>query len=226
VATLISLVMPRSNSLFFRSLEPGVAASQRARMLDAVSRAVARKGYAKVTVADIVALAGVSRRTFYEQFTDTEACFQAAYSTGTDLVIGDIVAAIAGMPDAGWRDRLRVGLEAYLSALAAEPEISRALLIDVLGAGPRAIELRQTVYDRFVDQWRFIADQARAQEPDLGPVGDLVLRALVGGIGELVQRQILTEGAETLPGLTPTLATLATRVIEGAGVRAQSSRVA
>jgi AcrR family transcriptional regulator len=226
VATLISPVMPRSDSLFFRSLEPEVSASQRARMLDAVSRSVARKGYARVTVADVVALAGVSRRTFYEHFTDKEACFLAAYSTGTDVVIGDIVAAIAGMPDADWRERLRVALEAYTATLAAEPEISRALLVDVLGAGPRAVELRQRVYDRFGDQWRFIADQALAQDAGIGPVSDLVLRALVGGIGELVQRQILTEGAETLPDLTPTLATLAIRVIEGAGARAQSSRVA
>jgi len=202
------------------------AAGHRARLTEGLAAAIAEKGYAAVTIADVVRVARVSKRTFYEHFTDKEACFLAAYSTGTDLVIGDIVAGIAGMPDADWRERLRVGLEAYLDTLAAEPEISRALLVDVLGAGPQAVELRQRVYDRFVDQWRFIADQARAEEPDLGPVGDLVLRALVGGIGELVQRQILTEGAETLPGLTPTLATLATRVIEGAGMRARSARVA
>ncbi|HEY3021063.1 MAG TPA: TetR family transcriptional regulator, partial [Solirubrobacteraceae bacterium] len=64
-------------SLFFRALEPAqgwdggrkaVWANQRARMLDAMARAVAAKGYARVSVADVVQLAGVSRRTFYEQF--------------------------------------------------------------------------------------------------------------------------------------------------------------
>jgi AcrR family transcriptional regulator len=76
------------DSLFFRSLEPeggwdgsraAVWANQRARMLDAMARAVATKGYARVSVADVVQLAGVSRRTFYEQFRDKEDCFLVAY---------------------------------------------------------------------------------------------------------------------------------------------------
>jgi AcrR family transcriptional regulator len=42
-----------------------VLASQRGRMLGAMADAVASKGYAATTVADVVAGAGVSRKTFY-----------------------------------------------------------------------------------------------------------------------------------------------------------------
>src|SRR5882724_3806888 len=52
-----------------------VVASQRGRLLDAMAEVVAEKGYQATTVADVVERAGVSRRTFYEQFPDREACF-------------------------------------------------------------------------------------------------------------------------------------------------------
>src|SRR6266498_996015 len=45
-----------------------IVASQRGRLLDAMAAAVAEKGYAETTVSDVVDRAGVSRRTFYEQF--------------------------------------------------------------------------------------------------------------------------------------------------------------
>jgi len=220
----------RPESLFFRSLEPpsgwdggraAVSASQRARMLEAITRAVAEKGYAKTTVADVVGLAGVSRRTFYEHFADKEACFLAAYEAGTDAVIEDI--KLAGRDHAvDWRARLGGAMEVYLATLAAEPEFARALLIDVLGAGPRAVELRQRVYDRFVEQWRVLGEVACREEQGLNAVPDVVLRALVGGIAELIQRHVLTEGAESLEDLAPVLTQLAERVIEGAGVTARA----
>src|ERR671932_1794815 len=70
-----------------------VLASQRERMIDAVAATVARKGYVATTVGDVVARAGVSRKTFYEHFQDKEDCFLAAFDTGVDLVLGAIHAA-------------------------------------------------------------------------------------------------------------------------------------
>jgi AcrR family transcriptional regulator len=187
-------------------------------MLDAVTRAVVEKGYARTTVADIVARAEVSRRTFYEQFENKEDCFLAAYEAGAQAVMADILAAMEALPpDAGWRTRARVALEAFTASLAASPEFARVFLVDVLGAGHRAVELRQRVYDLFSDRLGLLVMRARDEDGSIGPVPDLVLRALVGGIGELVQRQILTEGAASLGGLAPALAQLAVQAIEGAG---------
>jgi AcrR family transcriptional regulator len=217
-------------TLFFRSLEPAdgwdagraaMAASQRGRLLHAVTHAVAEKGYAHVTVADVVGGAGVSRRTFYEQFENKEDCFLAAYEAGTQSVITDIRAAMTfELPPGDWRTTVRRALELYTGALAAEPEFARVFLIDVLGAGPRAVAARQRVYDMFVDQWRGLADLASAEDASIGHVPNLVLRALVGGIGELVQRHVLTQGAQSLGELAPALAQLAIQVIEGAGALA------
>jgi AcrR family transcriptional regulator len=223
VALLASEAMAaRPESLFFRSLEPAtgwdggraaVAASQRARLLDAITRAVAAKGYAAVTVADVVGGAAVSRRTFYEHFADKESCFLAAYEAGTDAILDDMMAALR--EDGDWRDQVAAAMASYTATLAAEPEFARALLIDVLGAGPRAVERRQEVIDRFVGHARAMGERAGREVPEV------VLRALVGGIGELVQRHVLTEGAPTLGALTPVLTQLAVRVIETGGVAAR-----
>ena len=197
-----------------------VADSQRARMLDAVVRAVAFRGYADVTVTDVVGRAGVSRRTFYEHFRDKQECFLAAYQTGLEILAGRIVGATAETPDAVWREKLRIGLEAYTRALSEHPRFARTLLIDILGAGPEAVALRQRLHELFMLRFRRLSEQAAAQEPAVAPVPDVFLRALVGGIGELVQEHILREGAETLPELTPQLVRVAETVIEYGGMRA------
>jgi hypothetical protein len=76
------------------------------------------------------------------------------------------------------------------------------------------------VYDLFAERLRVLVTSAARQDNSLEPVSDLVLRALVGGIGELVQRHILTAGAASLGELTPALAQLAIRMLEGAPIAA------
>lgn len=216
-------------SLFHRRLEPEdgwdagretVGASQRARLLEAVVQAVAEYGYANVTVADVVGAAGVSRRTFYEQFSDKQDCFLAAYRTGVEVVIESVVEATAEAPEEDWRERLRVGLTEYARIMASEPTFARTLLIDVLGAGREAVELRQQLSEEFVKLFHALSERAAASDPAILPVPDVFLRALVGGIGELVQQHILHEGAETLEDLAPTLARIAETVIAYGGRRA------
>jgi AcrR family transcriptional regulator len=218
--------MTRTDSLFFRALEPDdMTASQRARMLDAITRAVAQKGYSRVTVGDVVSQAGVSRRTFYEQFKDKEDCFLAAYATGTDALIKDMVgASLAVGPDAHWREVLKVAIDAYVGMLAADREFARTFLVDVLGAGPAAVELRGKVYEQFVEQYVVLARLAARQQPEIGEVPEVYLRALVGGIGELVQQHVLKKDARTLPELAPVLVQLVTAVIQGAGAPVTTSR--
>jgi AcrR family transcriptional regulator len=159
-------------------------------MLDAVVAAVAEKGFADMTVAEVVALAGVSRRTFYEHFDDKLDCFLAAYEARADALLHEVEDAVAA---ADPEDRLRAGLVAYLGRLAAEPTFARVLTIDILGAGPRALEVRERVRERFAETYRGISRD------------DDVLRALVGGIAELVQARLLTGDASSLPELVPTL---------------------
>ena len=97
-------------------------------------RVVAEKGYATATVADAVRLARVSRGTFYELFESKQACLVAAYEVGMEVVEERISAAIAGAPD--WRDELRLGIRAYLQALAGDPSFAAIHLLEWQVLGP------------------------------------------------------------------------------------------
>ena len=61
--------------------------SHRARLTGGLAAAIEEKGYAAVTIADVVARARVSKRTFYEHFADKEACFLALYSETSDELL-------------------------------------------------------------------------------------------------------------------------------------------
>ena len=202
-----------AESFFDRNLETG---SPRARMLLGMTRAVAEKGYARTTVADVVRIAGVSRRTFYEQFEDKEHCFLEAYRAGAGIVMADIFESLREFPDDDWRARVAKGVETFTAALAAQPEFARVFFVDVLGAGPDAVAERRQAFDLFASGWRLLADRAERQDAAIGPVSDLVLHALVGATAELVLRHILSDGAESLPELAPALTELSVRVIENA----------
>ena len=206
--------------IYFRTLESqpwergdreATAEWQQARMLHAITRAVAEKGYAKVTVADVVGLAGVSRRTFYEHFNDVEDCFVGAYEAATRELLAEVGAAVRATPVPDWHERFEVAIAAYVEGLAADPHMARACLVDVQGAGPRAVETRRLVYGQFVDQMRALRNGRRDGR---GEIPRIQVQAAVGAIGELVQEQIFDRGAESLPELTPTLVRIGWALLE------------
>ena len=124
-----------------------VVQSQRARIFRAMADAMAQKGYAATSVADVLRAAKVSRETFYEQFESKEDCFMSALEAATDVVLAQ---AFATRPTGGRPlERFDSGLRTYLDALAAQPALSRLFLIEVYAAGPAALERRAAVQRRF-----------------------------------------------------------------------------
>src|SRR4051812_27088057 len=186
-----------------------IAASQRARLLDAVSEAVAAEGYAAATVKDVVARAAVSRRTFYEQFDDLESCFLAAYEAGMELLLDEIRREVRGHPGAGRDERIAISIRAYLEALAARPAAAWAFSIEAMGAGPRVLEHRALVLERWVRQWHELQLLARREERGLRKAPDDHLLVLVGGIEELVRDCLRERGAEHLPRLAGRITAIA-----------------
>jgi AcrR family transcriptional regulator len=192
--------LPRGTHGLDRSL---VAASQRTRLLEAVGRAVADKGYSAATIDDIVRDAGVSKKTFYEHFSDKLECFLAAYEAASDELLEHVRAAqeaAVGEPgraggaraeagDAAWLARTRAGIHAYLRWLAAEPALARVFLIEIAAAGPVALELRERMRDRYADRMRELQTA--------GDVPDEIFHAVVAGADDLVVRR-LREGGDLL----------------------------
>ena len=172
--------------------------SQRERMLDAMAHAVAEKGYERTVVADVVQRAGVSRKTFYEHFTDKQECFIAAYQAIFRSIMRQVLDAYESRRR--WADRMRAGLGALLHILATEPDYARAGIVEVLAAGREAIAVRDAALVTF----RTFFDASRPEVPD-HDAPPIVAEATIGGIYDVIYRHILTEGPQTLERLHPEL---------------------
>ena len=132
-----------------------VADIQRARMLAAMVEEVAERGVGNVTVADVVARSGVSRRTFYEIFEDREDCFLAAFDNAIEKLANVIVPAYE--QKGAWQTKIRSALTALLEYLDREPAAGRLVIVETLGAGHKALEHRR----RGIAQIITIVDQGR-----------------------------------------------------------------
>jgi AcrR family transcriptional regulator len=173
--------------------------TQRDRLLLGIAQTVARRGYAATPVAEVLKAAGVSRRTFYEQFADKEDCFLAAYDAIVAVCTERLVAAYhAGET---WEDGIALAYDALLNTLAAEPDFAHLGVVDVLAAGPRALARREAALRRFA---RFI-DFTRERADAVATPPTLVGQAIVGGIHELVYSKLVRGHAARLPLLTEEL---------------------
>jgi AcrR family transcriptional regulator len=178
-----------------------VLVSQSERLLQAIVEVVAEQGYAATRVADIVARAGVSRGTFYQQFHDKEDCFLAAYMDGSRRLFA--AAAGADVEESDPVLRLRLGARAYLAALSAEPAWSRAFLIDIRAVSA-AEDHRAEVHGWYVDLVRRWRNWAAAQLP-ARPVPEAAYEACVDADNELVARHVARGAFGDLPGLEDTI---------------------
>jgi len=180
-----------------------VLASQRGRILDALAKVTAARGYADTTVADVITQAGVSRRTFYEHFADKEACFLACFDTGIGYLLSELARSTRGVED--WRERLRAGVRTLLEVLASDPAFTRLGTVDVLAAGPEAIERRTEMMRVFARQYRRLHVEARRTEPGLPELDRRVFAALAGGVIETIVVEVLAGRTRKLPQLEPIL---------------------
>jgi AcrR family transcriptional regulator len=174
-----------------------VARNQRERMMVAVADAVSRTGFAALTVEDVVARAGVSRRTFYAQFANKEEAFLASYDGAAVHLLANVQAAFAATTD--FVERVTGCLAAFAEFVGGEPAFAHMCVVDVLGAGPEGIARRNGVLAAFAA----LLDAAAAE---LGtPVAALTSQTVVGGIHEVAYTRLLHGEADAVPALLPEL---------------------
>lgn len=180
----------------------------RSRLLDGMARAVALKGYADATIADIVAEAGVSRRTFYEHFSGKPACFIALYERANRQ--GLAVLARGLDPALPWQQQVDQALQAYLAWMAGNPVLIRTLVIDILGLGATGLAARRRAHNRMAD---FIL--TTVNQPTRQTLSRAVALALIGGVHELVLERAETGTPASVTELAPVAAHLARCLLSG-----------
>ncbi|MES2840512.1 MAG: TetR/AcrR family transcriptional regulator, partial [Pseudomonadota bacterium] len=167
----------------------------RARLLQAMAHVAAAQGLAATSIAAVVAEAGVSKRTFYEHFTDKDACFLELYRAASASALRTLRESV--QPERPWQDQVEHALGAYLAHLAAGPQLIRMLFVEIHHLGQAGATVRREVMQHLAD---YMLETINAQEPVLTPT---MAMAAVGGIHELVLQAIERGEAAQLERLTP-----------------------
>jgi AcrR family transcriptional regulator len=188
----------RSNGATYAGREQ-VSEIQRARLIAAMTEIAAEVGLANASVAQVVARAGVSRRTFYELYDDREKCFLDALDAAIAHASARVLPAYEST--AGWRDRIREGLIALLMLLEENPDAGWLLIVESLGAGSGSLERRNRVLARIVAAVDEGRGRARA---DSGPPS-MTAEGAVGGVLSVLHSQLCSGERRSLLELTGSL---------------------
>lgn len=180
--------------------------SQRERILRAMAETTAEQGYAATSVSDVHAAAGVSRKTFYEQFSSKGDCFMSAFEEAVQLLFRPVIAEAAGgeHPLA----RFAVGLRLYLDGLAAQPAYARMFMVEVYAAAPEIGRRRASLLDGYVELVNGVFGHESEQDRFAG-------RALVSAISMMVTVALMDDDIDGLRALHEPLVALAARLCAG-----------
>lgn len=179
------------------------------RLLEGMAHAVAAKGYADTTIADIVREASVSRRTFYEHFSTKGQCLIALYEAASHNALKVLQGALD--PAHPWQTQVEQALGAYLACMAENPVLMRTLFVEILGLGTEGLAARRRVNQEIAD---FILGLAAAG-PGSRPLVPELAMAIVGGINELVLQYIEQDRVARLQELVAPSSALVRAVIRG-----------
>lgn len=173
--------------------------SQRGRIQRAMIEVVSRRGYPETRVVDVIGVAGVSRKTFYELFESKEDCFLATYDVLLGTLIEEATAAYETQPGDSWAERIAAALQILLANLAEHPEEARFAIVEVLAAGPQALARRDSAIRQFTGFLEAGRSEASVELPGITSL------AIAGGVYELLYSEILHGSVARLPSRLPDL---------------------
>jgi AcrR family transcriptional regulator len=177
-----------------------VQRNQQERILAASIEVASTTGYVNMSVEDIISTAGLSRRTFYDYYKGKEQAFLLAYDDVSKQLLERVMGEVS--LEGGFADRVRDALGAFLDFFAEHPTYADVCIVEVLAAGPAAIERRNTVMRQLSDLILQTVDELL---PKRGRPPELVAETLIGGVYEVVYSRVLAGEAERLPQLLPDL---------------------
>jgi AcrR family transcriptional regulator/DNA-binding MarR family transcriptional regulator len=176
-----------------------VAEIQRTRILAATIETIEEVGYARLTVAEIMDRARISRKTFYDVFSNRDACFLAAFEQ--TLAEASLLAREAYSQAPSWRKGMRSALARLLQFMEDEPGLARLCLVEALAAGDRVQARRSQALAelaRAIDRGRLPGSPSR--EPP-----KMTAEGLAGAIVTVLQNRLLERDEKPLTDLLGSL---------------------
>lgn len=203
----------RLSGIDWQRLPPGthgidrsdVVRSQRLRMFRSAAESMVERGYARTTVADIVSRAGVSRRTFYEQFRDRDECFADAFEYCLATVVGMLDESVVGIDRDDWRALLTTTLRTYLFGLAHDGVMAQVLHVASLVGGGAMADQRRTMRTHLATRMQaaFAIGRRTGEIPVDVPAE--IFEVVIGAIDDRIRDCIQVRGTAALPELAERL---------------------
>ena len=176
-----------------------MARVQEARLLTATLETVDERGYSSLTVAQITERAGVSRKTFYDLFADSEDCFLATVNWGIEEIAPAVVEAYR--TPSSWRDGIRAALAVLLGFFDAAPAFAQLLVVEALKTGKRAEERRHEIFEHLA---AVIDAGGHGASPGQDPL-PIAGEAVVGAVWSILNTRLTHRYTSSLLALHGTL---------------------
>jgi len=174
-----------------------VVRNQRTRMHGAMVEAVARNGYEHMSVKQVVGLAGVSRRSFYEQFANKQECFLATYDLIATRGATRISAAYrAARGDA--EERMQAAFGELGQAISANWNSASLVILEAPKVGAPALLRLRRASATFEQMLAGCFEHASAASPLPAPV----IRGIAGGLHAALSGCLREGTAQTAPEVT------------------------
>lgn len=199
----------RSSSVPPGATLPVLTEPPESRLLQALATVAGSKGLRATSVADVVGAAGVSKRTFYEHFSDKEACFLSLYREASASALRTLREAVR--PELPWQAQVESALEAYFSHLAAGPQLLHTLFVEIHHLGEPGARARREVMGALADFMRETVNRDRPADRALSPA---MATAAVGAITELVLQAIERDEQAELARLVPVASDIVRRLAQ------------
>jgi AcrR family transcriptional regulator len=175
--------------------------SERERMLEAMVRVAAAKGYEATTAADVVEAAGVSRETFDSTFVGKEGCFLEAYDAVIDVLVAHVSTAYESTAGQPWPDRIVAALRALVDLLAREHDIARMAMVEVTAVGEDARIRYRAALGRFT----YFLEEGRSASAQGDELPADTARFAIGGATSLIFEEIRAGRGPELRRVLPDL---------------------
>jgi len=150
---------------------------QRARIHGAMVEAVACNGYEGTSVKQVIGLAGVSRRSFYEQFANKEACFLATY----DLIVRrelkqvrEVYVATKGPLE----ERARAVFERFAQLTSDDRNATLLVVLEAQRVGPSGVQRLH----RATGICEHLLARSFAESPGTTSLPMPIVRGIAGGL--------------------------------------------
>jgi AcrR family transcriptional regulator len=162
-----------------------VAQNHRERLAAGAIAAIATHGFRDAGVTQIAAAASVSRRTFYDYFSDKEDCYFDTYQLIEEHLL--LIVSEHGEGARSWTARVRARTAALVGVLAANPNLVRFTLLAPPAAGGEVVERQRKFLRRLIDSMTEGAPRSRGYALP----SDEELEALAGAMSAVLTARMV-----------------------------------